>query len=117
MTTPDSPQAVWTLAELAQRLNVELRGDGAVPIQGLATFGSATSGQMRFLANPLYRAQLATTQASAVIVAADLAAECRVACLVSANPYLTYSRASHLFDGRPRQPEGVHPSALVASDV
>ena len=103
-----------TLGELAQQLGAELRGNPAIRIRGLATLGDAQAGQLSFLANPLYRAQLASTSASAVIVAEDVAAECPVACLVAANPYLTYARASHLFNHRPRQPEGVHPTAVIA---
>ena len=106
-----------SLAELAQRLGVELRGDGNVLITGMSTLGSAQPGQVSFLSNPQYRSQLQGTRASAVIIHPDLAGECPVACLVSGNPYLVYARASQLFDRRPRQPEGVHPSALVADDV
>lgn len=106
-----------SLGDLAQRLDVELRGDGAIPISGMATLGRALPGQVSFLANPQYRSQLQGTQASAVIIHPDLAAECPVACLISTNPYLTYARASQLFDRRPRQAEGVHPTAVVADDV
>ncbi|HVL01652.1 MAG TPA: UDP-3-O-(3-hydroxymyristoyl)glucosamine N-acyltransferase [Dongiaceae bacterium] len=106
-----------TLGELAQRLGAELRGDPAVLIRSLATLSDAQAGQLGFLANPLYRAQLATTHASAVILAAELADECPVACLISPHPYLTYARASHLFNRRPRQPEGIHPTAVVATDA
>jgi UDP-3-O-[3-hydroxymyristoyl] glucosamine N-acyltransferase len=107
----------FSLGDLAQRLGVELRGDASIPIVGMATLGGARQGQLSFLANPQYRSQLQGTRASAVIIHPDLAAECPVACLVSTNPYLTYARASQLFDRRPRQPEGVHPSAVVAPDV
>lgn len=113
----DSNHPGWTLGDLARELGVELRGDAAVRIHGLATLGSAQPGQLGFLANPLYRAQLADTAASAVILAAEVADECPVACLVAANPYLAYAKASHLFDDRPRVAEGVHPTAVVADDV
>lgn len=107
----------FSLGDLAQRLGVELRGDASIPISGMATLGSAGPGQLGFLANPQYRSQLQSTRASAVIIHPDLAAECPVACLLSTNPYLTYARASQLFDRRPRQPEGIHPAAIVADDV
>lgn len=106
-----------SLAELAQHLKVELRGDGATLISGLATLGAAQPGQVSFLANPQYRSQLQGTRASAVIIHPDLAGECPVACLISSNPYLTYAHASQWFDRRPRQAEGVHPSAIVAEGV
>lgn len=106
-----------SLTALAHHLGVELRGDGNVLITGLATLGNAQAGQVGFLSNPQYRSQLKDTCASAVIVHPDLAAECPVACLLSTNPYLAYARASQWFDQRPRQAEGVHPSAIVADDV
>jgi len=117
MPTADEQSTGLTLGELASRLQVELRGDSAIRIDSMATLGSARQGQLSFLANPLYRGQLAATAASAVIVHPDLAAECPGTCLVSANPYLTYAQASHFFDRRPRQPVGVHASAQVASDA
>ena len=117
MTNPDAPALGLTLGDLAARLQVELRGDPAISIIGLATLGSAGAGQLSFLANPLYRGQLANTGATAVIVHPDLADECPGACLLSQNPYLTYAKASHLFDRRPRQATGVHPGARVADDV
>ena len=117
MTGTDGKATEFTLAELAVRLQVELRGDPATRIGSLATLGSAGPGQLSFLANPLYRAQLASTSAAAVIVHPDLAAESPCPCLLSPNPYLTYARVTHWFDRRPRVPAGVHPSALVAPDV
>ncbi len=107
-----------TLGELAKQLDVELRGgDATLEIRGLGTLSGATGGEVSFLANPQYRYQLAQTRASAVILHPDLAAECPVATLLSTNPYLIYARASQLFDARPRQQEGVHPSAVVADGV
>lgn len=105
------------LGDLAQQLGAELRGDAAVQITGLATLSGAQVGQVSFLANPQYRSQLQDTRASAVIVHPDLAGECPVACLLSTNPYLTYAKASQLFDQRPRQPEGIAGSAVIASGV
>lgn len=107
----------WTLAELAQHLGTELKGDANVVVTGLATLSSAAEHDLAFLANPLYRSQLASTSAGAVIVHPTLVEDCPVAALISDNPYLTYSKASHLFDRRPLVAEGVHPTAYVADTV
>ena len=106
-----------SLADLARYLEAEVRGDSGMVISGLATLASAQAGQLGFLANPHYRAQLQGTRASAVILHPDLADECPVACLITPSPYLAYAKASQLFSNRPRQPEGVHPSACVADNV
>ena len=50
-----------TLGDIAARFGLELRGDPATPIHGVATLATAGAGQLGFLANPRYRAQLATT--------------------------------------------------------
>ena len=52
-----------TLADIATRFGLELRGDATVTIIGVNTLADAKSDQISFLANPIYRAQLATTRA------------------------------------------------------
>lgn len=108
----------WILSELAEKLGVTVKGDGGLCVERLSTLQSAQPGSIAFLANPLYQAQLAETQATAVIVAPEFAEQCASqAVLVSDNPYLTYAKASRLFDAAPRLERSVHPSAVVADDV
>jgi UDP-3-O-[3-hydroxymyristoyl] glucosamine N-acyltransferase len=99
------------LRELAARLGCELRGDGGVEVRGVAGIERAGPGDLTFLANPRYASRLATTRASAVLVAPGH--EANVPCLVSQNPYLDFTRAVALL--RPAVPAapGVHPSAKV----
>lgn len=103
----------WTLATLANALGVEWRGDANLLLTRLAPLGSADAGALSFLSNPRYRQQLTTTAASAVIVHPALAQDCPAAVLLSENPYLTYAKASHLFDRAPVPVAGVHTSAVV----
>ena len=110
-------KASWTLGDLAKALGVELRGDETLEVSGMATLGAAQSGQLSFLANPLYRSQLEDTAATAVILQSQFADDCPGAVLISDNPYLVYSKVSHFFDRRPRQETGTHPTAWVAEDV
>ena len=65
-----------TLAELAAQVGGQVQGDGAVAITGIGTLQSARAGQISFLANSRYRKFLQSTQASAVIVAEEYAADC-----------------------------------------
>ena len=85
-----------TLGDLARRLGVELRGDPAVQVSGVATLRGARAGELSFLANPRYRKQLAATRASAVVLAPEDAPHCPVAVLVAANPYACYAHAARL---------------------
>jgi UDP-3-O-[3-hydroxymyristoyl] glucosamine N-acyltransferase len=99
------------LRELAASLGCELRGDGSVDVARVRGIAEAGAGDLTFLANAKYLPQLATTKASAVIVAPGV--ETTLPALVSDNPYLTFARAVALIHGRPRPAAGVHPSAQV----
>ena len=63
------------LGDIASRFGLELRGDPATPIRGVATLANANDDQLGFLANPRYRTQLATTKAAAIVARAADAVE------------------------------------------
>jgi UDP-3-O-[3-hydroxymyristoyl] glucosamine N-acyltransferase len=101
------------LGELASRFGLELTGDPALVVERVATLANAAPGTLSFLANPRYRAALAGTRASAVVLRrADLAA-CPVAALVAPDPYLAYARIAQLLHPPSAAAAGVHPSAVV----
>jgi len=103
-----------TLGDIAKRLGLELRGDPAQKIAGVATLANATSEQIGFLANPRYRAQLAATQAGAVVLrAADADAHAGSA-LIADDPYVAFARIAALFERTPTHAPGIHASASVA---
>lgn len=107
----------FTLSELAQRLDAELKGDGNQIITGPNTLQAATATQISFLANASYRSQLADTKAAAVIVNAQMAESVPSSALVVANPYLAFARLSQLFDNRPVMLAGIHPTAIIAASA
>lgn len=94
-----------------------------LPIDGLATLENAVSGKLSFLSNPRYVRQLKHCQASAVIIHPDLLSSTRLPCLVSANPYVTYARASQLFAAAMATSRNeaaqlsIHASAVVSSQA
>jgi len=104
------------LAELAERLGCELRGDGTIEIRAVRSLEEAGEGDLAFLANPRYAAQAAATKASAVIVAAD-AGDLPCATLRTANPYLAFAEALGLFHVPRQAPPGIHPTAVVAASA
>ena len=57
-----SPLPSHTLADLAERFGLRLRGDGGRRIGGVATLANAGAGQLAFLSNGRYAAQLAATE-------------------------------------------------------
>jgi UDP-3-O-[3-hydroxymyristoyl] glucosamine N-acyltransferase len=110
-----------TLAELARRLGCVLEGDGAVDVRRVAALGDAGPGDLSFLSNAKYTAQLSATRASAVIAGPGVHAPCPV--LRSANPYLTTAEAIALLSPQPRAHTGISalavidPSAELGPDV
>jgi len=109
--------ATIKLQELAERLGVELRGDGERRVQRVETLQWADDVSLCFFTDRKYRAELGATRAAAVILAEKDAPLCPVAALVSANPYLTYAQAARLLHPEPAVTGGRHPSAVVAPDA
>ena len=104
----------FTLAELAQRFDLQAHGDGERVIDGVGTLAGAGPSQLGFLSNSRYAGQLADTRAGAVIIPAASLDACPTAALVAADPYLAYARIAALFERLPAAPVGVHASAVVA---
>lgn len=107
--------ATHTLADIAARFALQLRGDAKASIHGVATLAHAGPGQIGFLANPRYRSQLADTHASAVVLRAEDADAHTGTCLIAADPYVAFARIATLFERQPACVAGVHPSAVVAA--
>ncbi len=103
-----------TVGELAEHIGARLRGEPTCVIERVATLSNAGPGSVSFLANPRYGAQLASTLASAVILAEAFEPKCPSHALVLDNPYLGYARAAALLNPSPPVASGRHPSASVA---
>jgi len=103
-----------SLGELAVRFGCELRGDPDVRVDRVATLARADARSLAFLANPLYRQQVTTTGAGAVVLDAASAADCATAALVCENPHATYARIAAVLHPLPAAPAGTHPSAVIA---
>ena len=108
-------QGDFSLGELAVRFGLELRGEPSLRVSRVATLSHAQPGTLSFLANPKYRRQLEATHATAVLVAPENAASCRVAALVDPNPYLAYARIAGVLHPEAPAAPGIHPSAVVSA--
>ena len=104
----------FTLAELAEKLDARVQGEGSQLITGLAALQDAGPNDLTFLANRQYRKLLTGTRAGGVLLTEADAADFTGNALVVADPYLAYARISHHFDPRPRAQPGIHPSAVIA---
>ena len=106
-----------TLAEIASRLGGRVLGDAGTRVGQVGSLESAAPGQITFLSDPKHRAKLEKTRASAVIVSAESEGFTGLPRIVCDAPYLYFARVSQLFNPLATQPAGVHPSAVLASNV
>jgi UDP-3-O-[3-hydroxymyristoyl] glucosamine N-acyltransferase len=98
---------------LAAEIGATLEGDGSAVVSSVNTLEDARPGQLSFLSNPKYEKQLATTQASGVIVGNGIKAGGLVL-LRAKDPYLAHQKAVVALHGFRKHPfEGVHPAAHV----
>ena len=113
------------LATLAEKtFSTVAQGDGETNIGGAAGLDIAHAGQITFLANPKYTAQIKDTRASAIYLNEKEQIErTDLAILRSKDPYLAYTRALRLFSPEPVYAPFVHrfaaidETATVADDV
>ena len=103
----------YTLAHLAELLDAKLIGDGQCEITGLATLQNAEPGQLSFLSNPSYVGQLKNSKASAILIDKKYLDSCPGNKLVTVIPYVSFAKATALFNNSPIPPAGVHESASV----
>nr|WP_240151569.1 UDP-3-O-(3-hydroxymyristoyl)glucosamine N-acyltransferase [Oleiagrimonas citrea] len=102
------------MAELAERFDVQVQGDAETLIEGVGTLASSGPGQLTFLANSRYTAQMRETGASAVVLDADSADECPTPALIARDPYLAFAKIAALFEKRAAAEPGIHPTAVVS---
>jgi UDP-3-O-[3-hydroxymyristoyl] glucosamine N-acyltransferase len=108
-----------TLADIARHLGGDLRGDSSRIVSQVGALHNATPGQITFLSNPRYRRHLQETRASAVILKPEMAGEVPdgVAAILTPDPYAYYARVVTLLNPPERLAAGVHPSAVLESDI
>lgn len=104
---------VWTLGALQARLGGVLAGDPARVISGVATLRQAQATHLSFLANPRYQAQLAQTQAGAVLLRPEFRPLCPSDAWLVDQPYLVYAQAAQLLHPTPLPPPSIHPTAVI----
>ena len=111
----------YSLAQIAQHIGADIVGPFAGPagnhsallVNGLGSLGSAKAGDLTHLSGASYRSLLPDTQASAVILSAADAASSPCHSLVVAQPYLSFARASQLFEDTEPFAPSIHASATV----
>lgn len=108
-----------TLQAIAELVHGQLEGDAALSIEGVAGLADARTGDLSFFASAKYKAQLAETQASAVLAPDGVAMPKGLSVVRVGQPHLAFARVSQaLHPVRPPAPgidakASVHASAVV----
>lgn len=112
-------QVSFTPAEIAAITQPKAtRGATTETIRGLAALADAAPGDLSFLGNPKYKAAVAATRASLVLLPADFAGEpvANQLFLLVENPSVALARICAQIEQSlwPKPAPGVHPTASVA---
>ena len=104
-----------TLAELAEYVEGQVRGDANTVIKSASTLNRAGEGDISFLANIKYEKYLATTKAAAVIVSKDTVTSTSVPLLICEDPYYAFMQIMVLLHGhRKHKKVGISPKAEIS---
>jgi UDP-3-O-[3-hydroxymyristoyl] glucosamine N-acyltransferase len=99
----------------------ETRGSTDRKVTGLAALDTAIAGDLSFLGNPKYKAQVASTAATVVLLPKDFAGEPKPgqAFLLLDKPSVGLARLCARLEQSlwPKPVPGVHPTAVVAADA
>jgi UDP-3-O-[3-hydroxymyristoyl] glucosamine N-acyltransferase len=106
----------FTVAQIAERLNGEIVGDGSVRVTGLAPADRARAGELTFAENAAYFAAAEQSQAAAVLVSGPFTSSSKVLIRV-ANARVALARVLPLFFPPEEYPSGIHPSAAIAASA
>lgn len=102
-----------TLAQLAEHVGGQVKGNAGITITSVATLENATETDISFLTNPKYSKALQTTKAGAVIV--GRAVEAPVSLLIAEDPYYAFSQVVVLLHGhRQHKNSGLSKKANIA---
>ncbi|SFF99610.1 UDP-3-O-(3-hydroxymyristoyl)glucosamine N-acyltransferase [Neptunomonas qingdaonensis] len=113
----------YLLSDLASRVGGRLLGDANLSVSSLNTLDASEPSQLSFLANKKYVSRLATTRATAVLVAEEYAKNLPCAAIIVSDPYLAFAQLTKLFDWRAPcspyidQSASISMSSSISTDV
>lgn len=108
------PSQLFSIVDLAKRVDAEIIGDGSVFVSRVAPISRAEPGDLTFLASETHRSFLKTTRATAVLLSAENASHCSTTALIVKNPELAFARIATLFSRFQLPNSGVHATAVIA---
>jgi UDP-3-O-[3-hydroxymyristoyl] glucosamine N-acyltransferase len=106
----------YTLAEIAKHIGAELKGNESDRINKIAVVASASSGDLTFVVDKKYLAELSTCQATAIIISPKFNQYDHTNLLLHPNPHLAYAKAAELFEKKSLTFTGIHATAVIGDD-
>lgn len=104
------------LSQLARQLKADHVGEAN--ISGVASVGSATSGDLVYAADEKHLADALSSDATAVI-AGEFAREVRSnkPLIIARNPKLAFARTAKILQSEAQEPVGINPTAIVVPET
>jgi UDP-3-O-[3-hydroxymyristoyl] glucosamine N-acyltransferase len=106
----------FTAAQVAEKIQGEVIGDGAVALTGFAPAESAQPGDLTFAEQASYFAAAEQSQASAILVSGEFASSQKVLIRV-ANARVAVARLLPVFFPADEYQPGIHPGATIAASA
>ena len=101
------------VAELAEKLGAEYRGDGAHRIESLSSMHNAEARHLCFVSHAKFLPELQGCRAGAVLLRKEHAEQCEHAAIFVDNPYFAYAQVSQWLHGAAPARGGVHSTAVI----
>ncbi len=116
MTGASEATREWTLAELAEIVGGDIRGNRAKTVRRIAEFADATPDSITHCSSPAQIKNLKNTQAGIVILRAKHLSDYEGDSIVSSSPRLAFAKVVNLFHPPDKCEWGMHGSAIVGEN-
>ncbi len=107
----------YTVKDIAEFINGELNGDGAIEIKGVSSINDAKVGEITFIDNPRFKDKVNKTEASCVVTSFDIEGANKPI-IKCKNPSLILTKIiEKMFPYKINHPKGIDKSASLGKNV
>ncbi|HEX8397529.1 MAG TPA: UDP-3-O-(3-hydroxymyristoyl)glucosamine N-acyltransferase [Pyrinomonadaceae bacterium] len=107
----------FTVAELAEKIGAQVRGDGETKITGINSLEAAQTGEIAFVEDARFFAGAANSAASCLIIAETAEIKFNGVLIQTKNPKLAFARIAALLHPPKKREAEIHPSAVIAESA
>ena len=107
----------YTVKDIAEFINGELKGDGAIEIKGVSSINDAKVGEITFIDSPKFKDKVNKTEASCVVTSFDIEGANKPI-IKCKNPSLVLTKIiEKMFPYKINHPKGIDKSASLGKNV